>query len=127
MFRMLILTKKINISYSILYFLIKFNFGLRPWSKTIVDMKPKLISAVWLQVFEASRPCRNVVFLDKPVCSFLFLFRFVFLLSFNFCLKSSSFSFFSFQRKALQQNASVWMILIPRNALGPGREQTKAD
>ena len=45
----------------------KFNFDLRPLSYTIVDMKPKLISAVRLRGFKALRPHRQVVFLDKPL------------------------------------------------------------
>ena len=58
--------QKINISYSILYFLRKINFGLRPPLQTIVDMQPKLILAMRLCSFEASRPGRQVAFLDYP-------------------------------------------------------------
>ena len=44
----------------------------------IVDMKPKLISAMRLRGFEASRPRKQVVFLDYPFqITALYLYPFV--------------------------------------------------
>ena len=60
-----------------LHFLIKINFGQRPWSWTIVDMKQKLNLAVRLRGFVVWRPSRHVVFLDKPqIMAFLIKFKF---------------------------------------------------
>ena len=48
----------------------------------IIDMQPKLISAVWLRSFKASRPRRQVVFLGLPVIS-SFLMSFFNLINFE--------------------------------------------
>ena len=53
-------------SSSIYSFYKKNYFGLRSLSYTIVDMKPKLISAMGPCGFEASTPRRHVAFLDNP-------------------------------------------------------------